>query len=277
MVETATLKPVSFLELEITGRCQLSCVHCYAASGPSGGSGTMALRDWELVMSDARSAGVTTVQFIGGEPTLHPGLPQLMRYALSVGLKVDVYTNLVHVTPGLWALFEGGGVSLGTSWYASDPAVHAKITGTLDSFSRTRANLAEAVRRKIPVRAGIVEVVAEQDIASARDELAAIGLTNVSTDHVRRVGRAAHGQLPGRSQLCGRCGDGRAAISSDGDVSPCVLGRFLVAGNVRVTPLPDILSGSAWGEIVGSIPRDSGCVTCTPADSNDCNPARAPM
>jgi hypothetical protein len=39
-------------------------------------------------------------------------------------------------------------------------------------------------------------------------------------------------------------------------------------------PLP--LGGSAWREITGSIPRDSGCVTCTPADSNDCNPSRKP-
>lgn len=277
MTTAATLAPVTFLELEITGRCQLACVHCYAASGPNGGSGTMALRDWEQVLSDAQRTGVTTVQFIGGEPTLHPGLPRLMRYAIDIGLKVDVYTNLVHVTSELWNLMEAGDVSLGTSWYSSDPAVHASITGTVGSFWRTRTNIAEALRRRIPLRVGIVKVVANQDTARAIEELAAIGVTDIGVDRVRGVGRAGQGHPPARSQLCGRCGDGRAAISPDGDVSPCVLGRFLVAGNVRVAALPDILSGSVWREIIGSIPRDSGCVTCTPADSNDCNPARVPM
>jgi hypothetical protein len=56
----------------------------------------------------------------------------------------------------------------------------------------------------------------------------------------------------------------------------CMLGRFLVAGNVRMTPLADILAGPTWNEITDFIPRDSGCVTCTRADPNDCNPSRAP-
>src|SRR5581483_11458456 len=155
--------------------------------------------------------------------------------------------NLVHVTPELWRLLEEGGVSLGTSWYASDPAVHARVTGTVGSFWRTRANLAEAVRREIPIRVGVVDVVAEQDADCAQEELAAIGVTNISTDRARGVGRAARGRLPGP----GRCGDGRAAISPDGDVSPCVLGRFLVAGNVKVTPLTDILSGTAGQPVIG--------------------------
>lgn len=276
MTITAVLAPVTFLELEITGRCQLACLHCYADSGPDGGTGTMSTADWERVITSARGLGVRAVQFIGGEPTLHPRLPYLVRYALGAGLRADVYSNLVHITPELWELLELPGVSLGTSWYSADPATHAQITGNAGSFWRNRANIAEAVRRGIAVRAGIVEVIAGQDITSACEELRALGVRHISTDRARGVGRAARGVPPSRSQLCGRCGDGRAAISPQGDVSPCVLGRFLVAGNVKTTPLADILAGPAWAAITTSIPRDSGCVTCTPADSNDCNPSRAP-
>jgi MoaA/NifB/PqqE/SkfB family radical SAM enzyme len=244
MATTSVLAPVTFLELEVTGRCQLACVHCYAASGPDGDKGTMTVTDWERVMEQARALGVTTVQFIGGEPTLHPGLPRLLRHALAIGLKADVYSNLVHMTPQLWELFEAGGVSLGTSWYAADPATHARVTGTVGSYWRTRGNIAEALRRGIPVRAGIVAAVPGQDIAAARAELLAMGVTRISSDHARAVGRAGRGREPDRSQLCGRCGDGRAAISPDGDVSPCVLGRFLVAGNVKTAPLAAILATS---------------------------------
>ncbi|HEY3514514.1 MAG TPA: hypothetical protein VGL36_35370 [Kribbella sp.] len=42
------------------------------------------------------------VQFIGGEPTLHPASPELLRRALAAGLEVEVFSNLVHVTPALW-------------------------------------------------------------------------------------------------------------------------------------------------------------------------------
>jgi hypothetical protein len=53
-----------------------------------------------------------------------------------------------------------------------------------------------------------------------------------------------------------------------------VLGRFLIAGNVKETPLGDILDGEAWRKVVASVPPVDACVTCTPADSNDCNPSR---
>jgi hypothetical protein len=71
--------------------------------------------------------------------------------------------------------------------------------------------------------------------------------------------------------LCGRCGCGRAAISLHGDLSLCVIGRFLVAGNVKGEPVGDIVGGARWREIVGSI-RVRG--VCTPSDSNDCDPSR---
>ena len=46
------------------------------------------------------------VQFIGGEPTLHPQFARIMARALQAGLDVEVYTNLVHVTGGMWELFQ---------------------------------------------------------------------------------------------------------------------------------------------------------------------------
>ncbi len=44
---------VTLVSLEITGRCQLACVHCYAESGPHGTHGTMTLVDWLAVIDQA--------------------------------------------------------------------------------------------------------------------------------------------------------------------------------------------------------------------------------
>lgn len=148
------------------------------------------------------------------------------------------------------------------------------MTGSRASHAQTKANIAEAIRRGIPLRAGIVDVVEGQGIEQAKAELRALGVTNMRADRARGVGRAAGGQQPTVTELCGRCGRGRAAIGMDGQLTPCVLGRFLVAGNVKETPLGDILDGETWRQVVASIPAVGACVTCTPADSNDCNPAR---
>lgn len=65
----------------------------------------MTAADWRRVITQAAALGVTMVQFIGGEPTLHPHLSELITHALSVGVQVGVFSNLVHVTSGLWEVF----------------------------------------------------------------------------------------------------------------------------------------------------------------------------
>lgn len=79
---------LSFLWREITGRCQLTCRHCYADSGPRGTHGSMTGEDWKRVIDEAARLGVGHVQFIGGEPTLHPALPDLVRHARRRGIEV---------------------------------------------------------------------------------------------------------------------------------------------------------------------------------------------
>jgi len=239
----------------------------------------MTTEDWVRVIDQAATLGVKMVQFIGGEPTLGPRLPRLVRYALGKGLKVYVYSNLVHITPPLWELFSQPGMSLGTSWYSANPEIHAGITGSQASYARTRASIAEAVRRGIPVRAAIVETVENQGIEQAAAELRHLGVTDIRIRHAQGVGRAAHGSSGQEvSELCGNCGIDRAAVLPDGQLTPCVVGRWLACGNVRDTPLTEILSGAAWQHAMTLVPRrDEDCSPasdCPPASNgNDCPPA----
>ncbi|WP_370748229.1 SPASM domain-containing protein [Streptomyces sp. MnatMP-M17] len=50
---------------------------------------------------------------------------------------------------------------------------------------------------------------------------------------------------PTVADLCGQCAQGKLAIGPDGDVWPCVIGRFISLGNVLVSPLKDIWAGPA--------------------------------
>lgn len=270
----------SFLELEITGFCQLRCVHCYAASGPHRGRGTMTTDNWEDVIDQAAAIGVRMVQFIGGEPTLDPGPPRLIRRAMGKGLRVYVYSNLVHVAPDLWGLFSQPGMFLGTSWYSGDPAKHAQITGSQTSHARTRANIEEAIRRGIPVRVAIVDVTRDQDTEHAAAGLRRLGVSDIRIRPTQGVGRAARdGSGHDVAELCGHCGLDRAAILPDGQLTPCAIGRWLDCGNVRHTPLADLLSGPAWRHTLTIVPRPADVRACAPdncppaSDGNDCPPA----
>lgn len=236
---------INFLWLELTGKCQLACEHCYADSGPTGTHGAMTLADWQRVITEGGGLGVTMVQFIGGEPTLHPHLRELMIHALDSGISVEVFSNFVHITDGLWELFQRAGVQLATSYYSADPAQHRAITGRR-SHSRTRSNIVRALELNIPLRVGVIELSGDQGAERAMAELAELGVPadRIGYDRVRQVGRGTTLGSDGASvdQLCGRCTNGVLAISPNGEVWPCVFARRLPVGNARELSLPDILA-----------------------------------
>lgn len=233
---------VSFLWLEITGKCQLECVHCYAESSPSGTHGALARSDWEGVLDQARDLGVKMVQFIGGEPTLHPDLAALINHALRQGFSVEVFSNLVHISSRLWEVFSQPGVCLATSYYADNPGQHGAITQRRGSYFRTRVNIIEAVRRSIPLRVGLINVEDDQRVEHACRELEALGVQEVGVDWLRQVGRGIRNQEPNISQLCGICGGDFVAVLPDGVVSPCPIARWITIGNVQTETLLSIVT-----------------------------------
>ncbi len=230
---------LSFMWMEITGKCQLECIHCYADSRPQGTHGTMALADWQRVIGEAAELGVARIQFIGGEPTLHPGLAVLVRHALDTGVEVEVFSNLVSVPGRLWSVFELPGVRLATSYYSPDAADHDTITSRT-SHDRTLSNMRQAVRRGIPLRVGVIGVRQGQRTGRAVTELRSLGIDDVAVDIVRRVGRGGSGQGTRMADLCGRCANGVLAVSPNGAAWPCVFSRWLTIGNVLEMSLSDI-------------------------------------
>ncbi len=245
---SSTDPALRFMWLEVTGKCQLACTHCYAESSPQGNHGDMRSEDWIRVIEQGADLGVDAVQFIGGEPTQHPDLVKLGRHALSYGMKVEVFSNLVSVKPEHWRLFETRGVSLATSYYSSDPAEHARITKGANAHKLTTANIAEAVKRGIQLRAGIIGIEGGQRTAQARQLLREIGVENIGYDDLRQVGRGVRDQEQSVEQLCGNCVTGVLAVSPSGEVWPCVFSRWLPVGNVRQQSLADVLASQAMAE-----------------------------
>ncbi|WP_433858713.1 radical SAM protein [Streptomyces kronopolitis] len=274
MSTTTALRTILSVELEITGKCNTRCTHCCTESSPEAPAGAMTRDDWHQAIADIAELGIPAVQFIGGEPTLSPHLPQFIDQALALGLNVEVYSNFVHIRPKLWNAMDRKGVCLATSYYSDHADEHEQITKGRGSHARTRANIVEAVRRGIPLRAGVVQVLDEQRVEQAEAELRALGVERFRIDRMRKVGRAAAPAeaTPSVGELCGRCCRHRVTVSPDGAVSGCILSRFLPAGNVRQQRLGEILSSERWAELTATIPLPRAG-DCPPDDSSDCNPA----
>ncbi|MGP3914287.1 radical SAM protein [Nonomuraea sp. 10N515B] len=261
---------LGFLWLELTGRCQLECVHCYADSGPSGTDGSMGYDDWIRVVDQAAALGTRLVQTIGGEPTLYAGLPGLVAHALARGVEVEVYTNLVHVTPAMWETFAQPGVRLATSYYTDDPAQHRQITGR-KTLHRTRTNISQALAMGIPLRVGLIDLGDGQRIKQAQAQLAQLGVTNVGLDRMRLLGRPAR-RACDASELCGRCGDGKVAVLPDGTVAPCPLARWLSAGDIRTDSLASLAEQAH--QTARHVIRPAQPDACRPPCEPQCHPGQ---
>jgi MoaA/NifB/PqqE/SkfB family radical SAM enzyme len=284
------LRDTHFMWLEITSNCQLECSHCYAASGPGQGHGIVSADQWTQTLTEAATAGVQEVQFIGGEPTAHPALPRLIAHARQLGLRVEVFSNLFSIREHVWQALTQPGVSLATSYYSSDSELHDQITHRAGSYGRTRANIAEALRRGIPLRVGLIRLSEDQDIDAALEELVSIGVHRdaIRVDDQRGVGRGrGSAACTTEDELCGKCAGGVLAIMPDGTVQPCVFSRDarFEVGNITADNLTSVLSGERlhrMREDLTSVFVQRGLIgtDCPPADPNrtqSCGPTCSPQ
>jgi hypothetical protein len=103
----------------------------------------MEIADWLGALEEAAALGCRHVQFIGGEPTMYPGLPRLIERARELRYEdVCVYTNGTHMTAAVKQTFLDHRVILAFSLYGTSGAVHDAVTRRNGSFEKTSDALA---------------------------------------------------------------------------------------------------------------------------------------
>jgi MoaA/NifB/PqqE/SkfB family radical SAM enzyme len=229
-----------FIWLEITSKCNLTCSHCYAESGPEREVyGNMAYHNWVRVLDESADLNCRRVQFIGGEPTMHPQLSDLIDHATHLGFEfIEVYTNATRLGKNLIECFRRNRVHVATSFYSIDPLVHDRITQGKGSWERTVSGIRAVVAAHLPIRVGIVET--EQNLGHGEQVIKFVkrlGVENVGIDRQRGVGRGGLLQLECEEErydeLCGQCWKGNLCVTPSGEVFPCVFSRATRLGDVK--------------------------------------------
>lgn len=77
----------------LTRRCNLACRHCYAISSNRHFPGELTDQEMWGVLHDLKRAGVPALILSGGEPLMHPLLPELMAEAKRLGIHLTLSTN----------------------------------------------------------------------------------------------------------------------------------------------------------------------------------------
>ena len=83
-----------YIQFYPTLRCNRSCAFCFNQSVP--GMDDMPVSSFRVMLSRL-PATVKTVDIIGGEPTLHPGIVVLIQAASSAGLRINLSSNGTNI------------------------------------------------------------------------------------------------------------------------------------------------------------------------------------
>jgi radical SAM protein with 4Fe4S-binding SPASM domain len=128
-------------DLALTYGCNNACRHCYNERQRAGMS-SLRLDDWQKVIKRLAGVGIPHVIFTGGEPTLLPGLAELICFAERLGLVTGLNTNGRRLSdPGwVWKLADAGLSHVQITLASHRPEVHDAITAA-GSFWETVAGI----------------------------------------------------------------------------------------------------------------------------------------
>jgi radical SAM protein with 4Fe4S-binding SPASM domain len=128
--EEYTYRKPFILELEITRRCNLRCVHCYAEAEPREFAGELTRREIRAVLDDARVLGIRELSLTGGEVFLRPDFLGIVDDGLAQGFHVRFVTNATLLDEAMLAGLCARPIKLITvSLDSVSAAVHDRIRG----------------------------------------------------------------------------------------------------------------------------------------------------
>lgn len=287
---------LEFLWLELTSNCNNRCLHCYASSGPCEPKVIIPHERWMSLIGEAKQAGATAIQLIGGEPMLYQRWRELAIEARAKNYDlIEIFTNGTLITDDDIAFFKQYNIHIATTIYAADAATHDHITLHNGSFAKTYENIKKLRAAAIPLRiASIIMKPNENEADSIMKLCAELGVEVNPPDVVRPTGRGDDADLlpqnytkppikppfytDAQSFAHNRhyhsCLAGKLAVTSDGDVIPCIFARNQVCGNVLTQSLSSILEGEllqrCWTTTKDHVEKCKDCeyrYACT-----DCRP-----
>lgn len=135
VASASTRKPI--VVWNITRRCNLKCIHCYADSEAREYPGELSYQECLTVLDDLAAFGVPAVLFSGGEPTIHPHFLDLVKEAKIRKLRVTISTNATLIDRKLAEALKEQDVSYVGISLDGIGATHDAFRGKKGAFEKT--------------------------------------------------------------------------------------------------------------------------------------------
>lgn len=196
------------LDLALTYRCNNDCAHCYnvaphtplpvgdpltEADGP-GVRSELSTDDWKRVLDKAWSLGIPHIIFTGGEPTLHPDLPELIAHAEANGQITGLNTNARRLSDERFVarLVESGLDHVQITLESSRPEVHDEMVRAKGAFQQTVRGIRNVLAARLYVMTNTTMLRPNvHTIPETLDFLAELGVPTVGLNALIYSGRGA--------------------------------------------------------------------------------------
>jgi len=267
---------LDFMWLNLTSRCNLTCLHCYQESSPSVLEDTLALRDWESVIEQGFAVGCRRLQFIGGEPLIFKEIFDLAAYAGDMGYElIEIFTNGTLVNPERIETIKRLGINVAISLYSDIPEIHDSVTTKPGSFYQTLNAMKLLKEAGVPTRVGVVVMRQNQNTVDSTIRLVQeFGFGGGdSVDLIRTIGRGKNpANFPDneyvekyglmrkplfvtseqdfiRNCFYNPCWVGKIAVESSGNSYPCVAARSHIVGNILEQSIEQVIESTSLQQL----------------------------
>lgn len=139
------------IHIEIANACNERCAHCYIPHKYK--TNVMDSELFYKIVEEGRKMNIIHVTLSGGEPLLHNDIIAFLRRCRELDLSVNVLSNLTLLSDAIIdEMKKNPLLSVQTSVYAMDSAVHDNITKLQGSLEKTICGLKKLMEAKIPVQ-----------------------------------------------------------------------------------------------------------------------------
>ena len=120
----------------MTRRCNLKCVHCYAKALDEQGSDAISTEQGKELINDLAGYGAPVMLFSGGEPLVRQDLPELAHHAVAKGMRAVISTNGTLISKAKARELKAVGLSYVGISLDGGKDVHDLFRGVQGSFDR---------------------------------------------------------------------------------------------------------------------------------------------
>ncbi|MBA7501436.1 putative mycofactocin radical SAM maturase MftC [subsurface metagenome] len=154
--EIAPERRLEHIDIEITKKCNLFCLHCSARSDSPGRE--LSLKEIKIILDNASSLGMKNVGFTGGEPLVRRNkLFALLKYCKhTLNSKTHLHTNGTLLKSKDAAMMTRLVDRITVTLFGSKPETHDGVTSVKGSLKAAEEGLRKLVRQSANVRTFVV-------------------------------------------------------------------------------------------------------------------------